>query len=124
MVMSYLNRAHPTAPHNCTMAFEHGPHTILSKVLAEAMQHKLNFRVGFKLEFILLEQFLEVYVLVVSSGTLAMRRLRNKCLPLLEESVMPIHSEQRNGLPMHFSAESSNEESVPDKSLAGLLKHL
>jgi glutamine synthetase len=34
------------------------------------------------------------------------------------------YSEQRNGLPMHFSVESSNEESIPDKSLAGLLKHL
>jgi hypothetical protein len=46
--------------------------------------------VGFKLEFILLKQSLEVYVLAVS-GTLAMHRLCNKHLPLLEKSVMAIH---------------------------------
>jgi glutamine synthetase len=35
-----------------------------------------------------------------------------------------LHSEQRYGLHMHFSVESSDKELVPDKFLAGLLKHL
>lgn len=35
-----------------------------------------------------------------------------------------LHSEQMNSLHMHFSVESSDKEFVPDKFLAGLLKHL
>jgi glutamine synthetase len=185
MVMCYLNETHPTAPHKYTMGFEHDPRTILSKVLAEAGQHKLNFLIGFELEFILLEPSMETHAPGTSSGTLKMHSLRNRYLPLLEESVMAIQSagidvckfhaesgpaqfeittgplppmeaidaliysqeaiksvalkhgvyatfhpkpliktHQTNGLHMHFSVESSDKEFMPDKFLAGLLKHL
>lgn len=43
-------------------------------------------------------------------------------IPLLTRSHSS--SEQRDGLHMHFSVESSDKELVPDKFLAGLLKHL
>jgi glutamine synthetase len=71
MVMCYLNETHPTAPHKYNMGFEHDPRIILSKVLAEAMQHRLNFLVGFELEFILLEQSMEAHAPGASFGTLA-----------------------------------------------------
>jgi glutamine synthetase len=35
-----------------------------------------------------------------------------------------LHSEQRNSLHVHISVESSDKEFIPDKFLAGLLKHL
>lgn len=90
--MCRLSETHLAAPRKYTMGFEHDARTILSKVLAEGMQHKLNFHVGFEPGFILLEQSLEVYVPVISSGTLAMHGLHNNFLPLLEESVMAIHN--------------------------------
>ena len=81
---------------------------MLSKVLEEADQHKLSFLIGFELEFVLLEQTLETYALPPSSGSLSMQALRNKYLPLLEESVMAIQSA---GIDVcKFHAESSHSQ--------------
>ena len=108
MVMCYLNETHPIKPHKYTMGFEHDPRTMLSKVLEEAEQRKLSFLIGFELEFTLLEQTLETYALPPSSGSLSMQALRNKYLPLLEESVMAI---QKAGIDVcKFHAEGSHSQ--------------
>jgi glutamine synthetase len=95
MVMCYLNETHPTAPHKYTMGFEHDPRTILSKVVAEAAEHNLNFLLGFELEFVLLQPSMEAHAPGTSSVILSMHSMRNKYLSLLEESVMAI---QRAGI--------------------------
>lgn len=95
MVMCFVNETHPTAPHKYTMGFEHDPRTILSKVLAEATQHKLDFLIGFELEFVLLEPSMEALAPGTCAGILSMHSLRNRYLPLLEECVLAI---QRAGI--------------------------
>jgi glutamine synthetase len=92
MVMCYLNETHPTAPHKYTMGFEHDLRSILSRVLAEAAKQKLNFLIGFELEFVLLEPSMEALAPGTSSSTLSMHSMRNRYLPLLEESVLAIQS--------------------------------